>query len=410
MKRRIVVTGAGLVSPVGNDLESVWSACVAGRSGIRRVTLLDVSDYPTQIAAEVPDFDPDRYLDPKVAKRCDRFCQLGLSAGLQALANSGLEIDEGNRQRVGVLLSSGIGGMEIWEEQFERLLNGGPSRVSPFLIPMMIGNMASGVFSMLTDARGPNLAVVTACATSAHAIGLATDLIRLGRADAFITGGSEASVRPTAFAGFCSARAMSRRNDDPTRACRPFDQERDGFVMGEGGAAVVLEELEFARARGATILAEVLGYGMSGDAFHMTAPRPDGSGAAQAMRAALEDAGVGPSDVGYVNAHAPGTQEGDAMEAAAIHQVFGDRVPVSSTKPIHGHLLGAAGATEMLICVEAIRHGMVPASLNCEQPDENITIDIVRGAPRATPVEVALSNSFGFGGHNACLVVGPPPE
>ncbi|HUS80357.1 MAG TPA: beta-ketoacyl synthase N-terminal-like domain-containing protein, partial [Armatimonadota bacterium] len=255
MKRRIVLTGAGLVSPVGKDLESLWSACLEGRSGIRRVTLIPVDDYPTRIAGEVPGFDPLEYLDPKLARRCDRFCQLGLAAGLSALADSRLEITESNRDRVGVLLSSGIGGMGVWEEQFERLLNGGPSRVSPFLIPMMIGNMLSGTFSILTDARGPNLAVVTACATSAHSIGLATDLIRLGRADVFIAGGAEASVCRTAFAGFSAAKAMSRRNDEPTRACRPFDRDRDGFVMGEGGAAVVLEELEFARARGANILA-----------------------------------------------------------------------------------------------------------------------------------------------------------
>ena len=410
MQRRTVVTGAGLVSPAGKDLESLWAACLEGRSGISRITTLDVSEYATQIGGEIPDFDPTAYMDPKVAKRCDRFCQLGLAAGLSALADSRLEITEHNRQRVGVLLSSGIGGMGIWEEQYTRLLNGGPSRVSPFLIPMMIGNMLAGTFSVLTDARGPNLSVVTACATSAHALGLASDLIRLGRADVFVTGGAEGSIAATAFAGFCSAKAMSRRNDDPLHACRPFDRDRDGFVMGEGGAAVVLEELEHARARGATILGEVLGYGMSGDAFHMTAPRPDGSGAAAAMRAALEDAGVEASQVGYVNAHAPGTEDGDNMEAAAISQVLGNEVPVSSTKPIHGHLLGAAGATEMLICMQAVRSGMVPPSLNCENRGEGIENNVVQGGPLTTPVEFAISNSFGFGGHNASLVVGPPPD
>lgn len=411
MKRRIVVTGAGLVSPAGKDLESLWSACLEGRSGIDHVTLFPAEDYPTQIAGEVKGFDPEEYLDPKVAKRCDRFCQLGLAAGLKALSDSGLEIDEGNRDRVGVLLSSGIGGMGVWEEQFTRLLNGGPSRVSPFLVPMMIGNMLSGVFSMLTDARGPNLAVVTACATSAHAIGLATDLIRLGRAEVVVAGGAEAAVCPTAFAGFCSAKAMSRHNDDPPRACRPFDTTRDGFVMGEGGAAVILEELEFARARGARILGEVLGYGMSGDAYHMTAPRPDGSGAAAAMVAALQDSGLAPGDIGYINAHAPGTWDGDEMEAAAISRVFGEGgVPVSSTKPIHGHLLGAAGATEMLICMQAVREGRIPPSLNCNELQEGLSVDVVRGQPRTATVRCALSNSFGFGGHNASLVVGPAPE
>jgi 3-oxoacyl-[acyl-carrier-protein] synthase II len=252
--------------------------------------------------------------------------------------------------------------------------------------------------------------VVTACATSTHALGLAADLIRLGRADVFITGGAEAAICPTAFSGFCSAKAMSRRNDDPLHACRPFDQDRDGFVMGEGGASVLLEELEFARARGATIWGELLGYGMSGDAYHLTAPRPDGGGAAQAMRAALEDAGVAPSDVGYVNAHAPGTVEGDGTEAQAIHRVLGDNVPVSSTKPIHGHLLGAAGATEALVCMQAVREGMIPHTLNLDHPDEGVELDLVRGEPRRAAVEIAISNSFGFGGHNAVLVVGPPPE
>jgi len=410
MKRRVVVTGVGIISPVGNDLDSLWRACLAGRSGIRQVTLFDVSAYATQIAGEVPDFDPAEHMDPKLARRCDRFCQLGVAAAMQALADSGLEITAANRDRVGVLLSSGIGGLQTWEEQFRRLLENGPGKVSPFLVPMLIGNMLSGVVSMITDARGPNLAVTTACATSAHAIGLATDLIRLGRAEVFLAGGAEAAVVPTAFAGFCAARAMSRRNHDPAGACRPFDQDRDGFVMGEGAGAVVLEDLEHARARGAKVWAEVLGYGMSGDAYHFTAPRPDGDGAAAAMTAALADAGVSPRDVGYVNAHAPGTVDGDAMEAHAVRAVLGEETPVSSTKPIHGHLLGAAGVTEMLVCVQAVREGLIPPTLNCERPEPGLQVDLVRGEPRKAAVSVALSNSFGFGGHNAVLVVGPPPE
>lgn len=410
MKRRVVVTGVGVISPVGNDLASLWQACLEGRSGIGEVTLFDVSAYATRIAGEVADFDPAEHMDPKLARRCDRFSQLGVAASMQALADSGLEITPANRDRVGVLLSSGIGGLATWEEQFRRLLESGPGKVSPFLVPMLIGNMLSGVVSMITDARGPNLAVTTACATSAHAIGLATDLIRLGRAEVFLAGGAEAAVVPTAFAGFCAARAMSRRNDDPARACRPFDQDRDGFVMGEGAGAVVLEELEHARARGARIWAEVLGYGMSGDAYHFTAPRPDGDGAAAAMAAALADAGVSPQEVGYVNAHAPGTVDGDAMEALAVRAVLGEETPISSTKPIHGHMLGAAGVTEMLICVQVVREGVIPHTLNCDRPEEGLQVDLVRGQPRKAAVSVALSNSFGFGGHNAVLVVGPPPE
>lgn len=410
MRKRAVITGVGVISPLGPSLHDLWQACLEGRSGVGEVTLFEATEYPTRIAAEVRGFEPEAYFDPKLARRCDRFCQFGVAAALQALADSGLEITEANRERVGVLLSSGIGGMATWETQHARLLRDGPGKVSPFLVPMLIGNILSGVVSMLTDARGPNLAVITACATSAHAIGLALDLIRLGRADAFLTGGAEAAITPSAFGGFCAARAMSRRNEEPLRACRPFDQDRDGFVMGEGGTAVVLEELEHARARGARIWGEVLGYGMSGDAYHMTAPRPDGAGAAAAMRVALEDAGVSPEQVDYVNAHAPGTVEGDNTEVPAIRRVVGEEVPVSSTKPVHGHQLGAVGATEALICIQAVREGLIPPTLNLERPEEGLGINVVRGQPLRKPVEIAVSNSFGFGGHNAVLVVGPPPD
>jgi 3-oxoacyl-[acyl-carrier-protein] synthase II len=410
MSKRAVITGVGVISPLGFSLDELWQACLEGRSGVGEVTLFDPADYPTKIAAEVRGFDPEAYLDPKLARRCDRFCQFGAAAALLALADSGLEITEANRERVGVLMSSGIGGMATWEGQHARLLQEGPGKVSPFLVPMLIGNILSGVVSMLTDARGPNLAVITACATSSHALGLALDLIRLGRADAFLVGGAEAAITPSAFAGFCSARAMSRRNDEPLRACRPFDQDRDGFVMGEGGSAVVLEELEPARARGARIWGEVLGYGMSGDAYHLTAPRPDGTGAAAAIAAALQDAGVSPDQVDYVNAHAPGTVEGDGTEAQAIRRVLGEETPVSSTKPIHGHQLGAVGATEALLCIQAVRQGLIPPTLNLEHPEEGLGINLVRGQPLRAPVEIAVSNSFGFGGHNAVLVVGPPPD
>lgn len=409
MRTRVVITGVGLITPAGAGLEELWQSCLEGRSGVGPVTRFDISDHPTQIAAEVRDFTPEPWVEPKLAKRLDRFAQFGTVAALRALADSGLEITEANRNRVGVLMSSGIGGMGTWEEQHERLLAGGPGRVSPFLVPMMIGNILSGVVSMLTDARGPNLSVVTACASSSHALGLATDLIRLGRGEVFIAGGAEATICSTGYAGFCSAKAMSRHNECPERACRPFDKTRDGFVMGEGGAAVVLESLDHARARGATIWGEILGYGMSGDAYHFTAPRPDGAGAAEAMLAAMQDAGVTPADIGYLNAHAPGTVEGDGTEAQAIGDVLGRETPVSSTKPIHGHLLGAAGATEALICVQAVREGLVPHTLNLRDPEDGLELNFVRDEPLRTPVKVAMSNSFGFGGHNAVLVVGPPP-
>lgn len=406
MMRRVVVTGFAAISPLGIGVDALWDACCAGRSGVGYISHFDADGLPTRIAAEVRDFDPTHWIDPKMSRRCDRFAQFALAASIDALKAARLEISEENAADVGVLLGSGIGGMATWEEQHSNLITRGPSRVSPFFVPMMIVNMGSGMVSIVTGATGPNSTVATACATGTNAIGDAAAVIRRGAAKAMIAGGSEAAITPMAIAGFTSARAISRRNDEPTRACRPFDRDRDGFVMGEGATVVILEEMEWALARGATIHAEIVGYGMSGDAFHMTAPCPDGAGAVAAMQAALADAGLDPGDIGYINAHAPGTQEGDEMEARAISRLFGDAVPVSSTKPIHGHQLGATGASELVICIKALQSGSLPHTLNCDNPSEGLGIDIVRGAPREVHVRYAMSNSFGFGGHNAVLIVG----
>ncbi len=406
-KRRVVITGVGMITPVGNSPDEFWQAVCEGRSGIGPITQFDVSQYDVRIAGEVRDFDPTDWIDRKLIKRCDRFVQFALAATSLALSDARLEITEGNRDRVGVLIGSGIGGMHTWEEQHEILLTRGPSRVSPFLVPKMIIDMASGMVSMQTGARGPNSAIATACASSGHAIGEAAVTIRRGAAEVMITGGAEATISPTAIAGFASAKAVSTRNDDPQRACRPFDRNRDGFVVGEGSTILILEELQHAQARGATIWGELIGYGASADAWHITAPDPKGTGACLAMEAALDDAGLQPADIDYVNAHAPGTPDGDAMEAEALAATFPDGVPVSSTKPIHAHQLGATSATELVVCLLAIRNGLIPHTVNCDNLDESIPqhLDIVRGEPRTTNVDVAMSNSFGFGGHNAVLIV-----
>jgi len=410
MGKRVVVTGIGCISPVGFSVADLWEACCTGRSGIDTITQFDPSPFTTRIAAEVKGFDPTKWFDAKTVRRCDRYTQLAVAAALMALESANLQITEDNQDEVGVLIGSGIGGMKTWEDQHKVMLERGPSRVSPFFVPMMIVNMASGMVSIITGARGPNSTVATACATATHALGDSFEIIRRGAAKAMIAGGSEAAITPLALAGFASARAISRRNDEPQRACRPFDQERDGFVMGEGATVMILEELEWAKSRGAPILAEILGYGMSGDAYHITAPRPDGSGAKAAMQAALRSAGLAPSDIDYINAHAPGTPGGDEMEAKAISELFGDDCPaVSSTKPIHGHQLGATGASELLVCIKALQEGIIPPTLNCDNPDEDITIDIVRGEPRKADLKYAMSNSFGFGGHNGVLVIGKSP-
>ena len=407
MNKRVVITGVGMISPVGHSIAELWEAVCEGRSGIGYITHFDATDYTSHIAAEVKDFDAPQWIDAKLAKRCDRFTQFALAAAEMAIAEADLKINEDNCHRVGVLIGSGIGGMKTWEEQYEILLTKGPSRVSPFLVPMMIINMASGLVAMETGAMGPNSAVATACAASAHAIGDAYEIIKRGAADVMIAGGAEATVTPTAMAGFCQARALSTRNDQPQKACRSFDRDRDGFVVGEGATIMIIEELEHARQRGASIWGEIVGYGMSGDAYHLTAPHPDGRGAYLAMQAALDEADLTPQDIDYVNAHAPATVEGDAMEARALADMFGDKVPISSTKPIHGHQLGAAGATELAVCLLAIRDGLIPHTTNCDHPDEAFadSIDIVHQQPRHAQVRTAMSNSFGFGGHNAALIV-----
>ena len=397
-----------MVSPVGNSPDEFWRAVCAGESGIGPLTHFDASEYRTHIAGEVKDFDPTVWLDRKLVRRCDRFVQFALVATTQALEDAALEITADNRDRVGVLVGSGIGGMKTWEEQYEILLRRGPSRVSPFLVPMLIVDMASGMISIETGARGPNMGLSTACATAAHSIGEATAMIRRGAADVMIAGGTEATISPTGMAGFCAAKALSTRNDAPKQSCRPFDRDRDGFVVGEGSTVLILEELSHAQAREAKIWAELRGYGASSDAYHLTAPDPEGGGARLAMEAALKDAGLQPSAIDYLNAHAPATQAGDLGEAQALVALFAaDSVPISSTKPIHAHQLGATGASELVAAVLAIRDNLIPHTLNCDNLDEALPdgLDIVRGQPRAAQVDVAMSNSFGFGGHNAVLIV-----
>ncbi|MGI5818521.1 MAG: beta-ketoacyl-ACP synthase II [Armatimonadota bacterium] len=407
MNRRVVVTGIGTVSALGLGLDALWEACLRGETGIGIIQRFDPSEYKVHLAAEVDlDFDAGDRIDPKLMKRADPFVRYAAWASDVALEQSGLSIDDGNRHRVGVLIGSGIGGMATWEEQFTRLLERGPSRVSPFLIPMMIIDMAAGMVSMISGAMGPNSAAVTACASGAHAIAHAADLIKLGRADVMITGGAEAGISQSALAGFCSAGALSERNDDPEHACRPFDNARDGFVMGDGATCMVIEALEHALDRGAPILAELSGIGMSGDAHHFTEPCPDGAGAILAMQNALDDAALTIDEVDYINAHGPGTPAGDSAEGKAILKLLGDRageVAISSTKPVHGHMLGATGPTELALCMRAMSEGVVPHTLNLEDP-EYPRLDLVRGEPREADVRIAMSNSFGFGGHNITLV------
>jgi 3-oxoacyl-[acyl-carrier-protein] synthase II len=409
MSYRVAITGIGTVSASGLGLEPLWHDCLQGNSRIGMIDRFDVSDYKTRIAAQVNCFEEiEATLDPKLTKRADRFVKYAMWAAHTALAQSGLVIEGEVADEVGVLIGSGIGGMETWESQHAILLSRGPGRVSPFLVPMMIIDMASGMVSISTGARGPNMAVVTACASGTHALGESYEMIRRGAARAMITGGSEAAVTGTALSGFCAAGALSERNDDPITACRPFDRSRDGFVIGEGATVMMLEEMEFARSRGAVILGEMVGYGMSGDAFHITAPAADGSGAARAMKAALRNAGLTPEDICYVNAHAPGTPNGDDMEARGLTQVFapGAQGPVvSSTKSVHGHQLGATGATELALTLRMLTEGVVPPTLNCHDLDDAVECDVVMEQPREIKGDYGMSNSFGFGGHNAVLIV-----
>ncbi len=409
MRHRVVVTGMGAITPLGSDLDILWTNLVQGKSGVSTITSFDASELPTRIAAEVKDFDPEDYIDRKEARRMDRFVQFAVAASKKAIQDAGLDIGtNADPERVGVIVGSGIGGLGTWEEQHMILLEKGHRRVSPFFIPMMISNMASGQISMLTGAKGPNTNVVTACATGSHAIGDSARMIQRGDADIMICGGAEATIRMVGMAGFCALRAMSTRNDEPERASRPFDIDRDGFVMGEGAGVLVLESLEHAKKRGAKIYAEVVGYGMSADAYHMTDPAPGGEGAVRCMRMAIRDAGLDLQDVDYINAHGTSTPVGDKSEIAAIKTVFGDeasRILVNSTKSMTGHLLGAAGGLEAIISTLVINKGVVPPTINVDNQDPECDLDVVPNQAREAKVDVAMSNSFGFGGHNATLIL-----
>lgn len=406
MKKRVVITGLGVVTAVGIGVDNFWKNIVEGVSGIDRITSMDTSDLEVKIGAEVKEFDPTEYMDRKEVKRADRFVHFAVAAAKLALADSGLKIDPANAENVGVVIGSGIGGMKTFEEQARTCHEKGPKRVSPFFIPMMIPDMGSGFVSILTGAKGPNHTVVTACASGAHSIGDSLRIIQNGEAVAMITGGSEAAITQLSYAGFTSAGALSTNNDDPKGSSRPFDLNRDGFVMGEGSGILVLEELEHAKQRGAKIYAEVVGFGGSGDAYHMTSPDPEGDGAARAMRRAIADAGITPEQISYINAHGTSTAANDKLETKAIKRVFGEaayRIPVSSTKSMTGHLLGAAGGVEAIICALALRDGIIPPTINYQTPDPECDLDYVPNQARRSELEYALSNSLGFGGHNACL-------
>lgn len=407
MKNRVVVTGVGAITPLGNDAKLFWDGLLTGKSGVDYITAFDTEAYPTKIAAEVKGFNPEDYMEKKDIKRTDRFVQFAIAAAKMAVENAKLEITPENAEATGVYIGSGIGGLGTWEEQHTLLMEKGPRRVSPFFVPMMIANMASGQVSITLGAKGPNSAAITACASATHSIGDAFKIIERGIADVMITGGTEASVRPMAVAGFSNAKALSSRNDEPQKASRPFDKDRDGFVMGEGAGVIVLESLEHAKKRGATILAEIVGYGMSADAYHLTQPAPGGEGAARAMGAALKDAELKPEDVSYINAHGTSTPYNDSFETMAIKKAFGEhayKVAISSTKSMTGHLLGAAGGIEAIACVLALRDQIVPPTTNYETPDPECDLDYVPNEARKMDVNIAMSNSLGFGGHNATII------
>jgi 3-oxoacyl-[acyl-carrier-protein] synthase II len=404
--QRVVVTGLGAITPIGNDVSSYWEGLSTARNGVAGITLFDASRHACRFAAEVKDFDPSLWLEPKESKRWDRFCQFGVIAAKQAVAHAGLTIDESNQHRVGTAIGSGVGGLLMMETQAHVLKDRGPDRVSPFCVPMMIPNMATGLTAIALGAKGPSSAVATACAAGSNAIGDAYRLIQLGLADVMVAGGAESAITPLGVAGFASAKALSFRNDDPTTASRPFDAERNGFVIGEGAGVIVLESLEHAQARGAQILAEVVGYGMTCDAHHITSPTPGGVGGAEAMRLALKDAQLEPEAVDYVNAHGTSTPANDSNETSAIKSALGDwayRIPVSSTKSMTGHLLGGSGGIEAVAAVLAIEHNLVPPTINYQNPDPACDLDVVPNQAREHTVNVVLSNSFGFGGHNVCL-------
>lgn len=407
-RKRVVITGLGVITPLGQGIGAFWENLLAGQCGIGPVTAYDTEGYACAIAGEVKDFDPTpAFPSPKEVRRTDRFTQFAMVAGWEAINDSGLDLDTADRDRIGAFIGSGIGGLGTMEKQHKTLLDRGPGRVSPFFIPMMILNMASGMFSLYNGLRGPNIATCSACATASHAIGEAWRTLVMGDADVMLAGGTEAAVNPIAMSGFDSMKAMSRRNDDPQHASRPFDADRDGFVMGEGSGVVVLETLEHAKTRGARIYCEIAGYGNTADAHHMTSPAPGGEGGARAMRAALASGGLNPEDISYINAHGTSTPQGDACETQAIKTVFGDharRLAVSSTKGATGHMLGAAGSVEMAVCCKALETNIVPPTINYDTPDPDCDLDYVPNKPREMEVNAIANNSFGFGGHNACLV------
>ena len=410
-KRRVVVTGCGVISCVGNDVKSFWDAVVNGRCGLGPVTRFDVSEYRTRIAGEVKDFDVCNYLSFKESKRMDLFCHYAIAAADEAMKSAGLptngEWGNVDPDRVGVLVSSGIGGLETITEQCKVLLEKGPGRVSPLMIPMMISDISSGNISIRYGARGPNMAIVTACATGCHSIGESYWMVARDDADIMICGGAEASISKLGIAGFCAEKAMSTRNDDPLHASRPFDRERDGFVMSEGSGVLILEELEHAKKRGATILAEVIGYGLSGDGYHITSPAPDGNGGARAMKMAMKHAGINPADISYINAHGTSTELNDKFETLAIKAALGDAaktVAVSSTKGVTGHGLGAAGGFESIVCVQSIVNNVIPPTINYENPDPECDLDVTPNTAREMEVKVALNSNLGFGGHNGALL------
>jgi 3-oxoacyl-[acyl-carrier-protein] synthase II len=407
--QRVVVTGLGAVTPLGNTVEEFWDGLLAGRSGVGPITRFDVSEYPTRIAGEVKDFDATKYVDRKEARRWDMVQCFAMAASQMAIDDSGLDVSAVDQDRCGVIIGSGIGGIQTFEVQHSNLTKGGPTKVSPFFIPMMIVDMAPGLVSMRFGFRGPNYATVSACASSAHAIADAFRSVQRGEADLMITGGAEATISPISVAGFCQAKAMSTRNDEPEKASRPFDVGRDGFVMGEGSGILVIESLEHAQKRGAKIYGEILGAGMTGDAYHITAPHPEGAGAKNAMRMALASAGLKPEQVSYINTHGTATDLGDIAETKAIKAILGDhayKVPCNSTKSMAGHMLGAAGAIEFIATMKTIETGIVHPTINLDEPDPECDLDYVPHTKRAVAVEYALSNSFGFGGHNVTLVGG----
>ncbi len=404
--QRVVVTGLGAVTPIGNTVSDYWDGLVSGRNGVAGITLFDASEHACRFGAEVKDFDPSGFLEAKEAKRWDRFCKFGVVAAKQAVADAGLEITEANADRIGVSIGSGVGGLLTMETQAHVLEGKGPGRVSPFTVPMMIPNMATGLAAIALGAKGPSSAVATACAAGSNSIGDAFRLLQLGKADVMVCGGAESAITPLGVAGFASAKALSFRNDDPATASRPFDKERDGFVIGEGAGVLVLETLAHAEARGATVLAEVVGYGTTCDAHHITAPTPGGVGGAAAIRLALEDGQISADSVDYVNAHGTSTPANDKNETSAIKSALGSRalaIPVSSTKSMTGHLLGGSGGIEAVACVLALQHGVVPPTINHINPDPDCDLDVVPNTAREHRLGTVLSNSFGFGGHNVCL-------